>query len=76
MPDNLNPIIARRWANGASTVLVLTGAGLAAVLLSVGTRRPRGGFVGLVVLAALVAAALVAESELLTSVMPRLLVRP
>lgn len=79
MPDNLGTIIARRTANGAGTALVLAGAGLAAVLLRLlgfgagSQQRAGGGLMGLVALAAVVVAALVFESELLTHELPRLL---
>jgi hypothetical protein len=80
--NNLGTIIARRWANGAVTALVLVGAGLAALLLPVlgygatarSTRSTaRSGSGSIVILAALVVCALVVESALLTRELPRLL---
>jgi small-conductance mechanosensitive channel len=79
LQDNLRTIIARRAANGAVTALVLVGAGLAALLLPVlgygssARSNARSGTGSLVILAALVVGALVAESALITRELPQLL---
>jgi hypothetical protein len=77
--DNLGFIIARRCADGAVTVLVYAGAGLAALLLPVlgygGSARSsaHSGLGGIVFLAGLVVGALLVESALITGELPRLL---
>jgi hypothetical protein len=73
--DNLVSSVARRWANGASTVLVLAGGGLALGLLWVlgygrGTQRSSVGLVGL---GLILAGGVWAEAGLLEQVWPRLL---
>ncbi|HEY7201873.1 MAG TPA: hypothetical protein VIC57_16755 [Candidatus Dormibacteraeota bacterium] len=72
-------MFARRCADGAVTVLVYVSAGAAVVLLPLlgfgtgGGRRQGGGLLGLVLLAAVFAGALLAESGLITGELPRLL---
>ncbi len=68
---NLDSSFRHRWANGATTVLVLAGAGLAMGLLHLGSRRPRG--VGLLGLLLVLAVGHFAESELVATLLPRLL---
>jgi hypothetical protein len=60
-----------RGANGAHTVLTLAGGGLAMLLLHLQGRQRRG--LGLVGLALVLAVGHFAESELVATVLPRLL---
>ncbi len=61
----------RVWAGRAATAVVLASGGVAMMLLSLGRRRPRHvSLLGLLVASAV---AHEAETELVTSVLPRLL---
>ena len=60
-----------RWADGAHTALVLAGGGLAMGLLLLQDRQRRG--VGMVGLLLVLVAGHLAESELITKLLPRLL---